>query len=404
MEQRPGTAAVNWVNRFTHRVMPLVLGLMVFLFAATAPGISVGQAMLEPFVDDRAELPVLFGFAILCAVAAVLARRWRWPLFTVTAVSWLALTIYPTVLVSSYYAAIHLNRRRHAIAFLVCAVALVAVPAVMAHGMADQADIGLLIAVVLVGLLVLLPYAIGLWVVARRQVIGGLQERAARLELEQATRADQAKAQERARIAREMHDVVAHRVALMVLHAGALEVNAPDERLAEEASLIRITGREALTELRQVLGVLRDETGAEPAVADLAPQPDLTHLARLLDQTRAAGQPVSYALEGEPRTLPLVVQRTAYRIVQEGLTNVVKHTGGAQAAVTLRYLRHNIEVKVESGPPLAGREPMPGSGLGLIGLRERVALLYGRFEARPRLDGGFSLSAVLPDEARAVPT
>ena len=404
MEQRPGTAAVNWMNRFTHRVAPFVLGLAVFFFAAISPGKYVGQAMLEPYGDDRAELPVMLGFATLCAVTATLARRWRWPLFVVAALTWTMLTIYPVVLVSCYYAATQLTRRRHAPIFLTCAVAMVGLPPVLAHTVAGHADVGLLISIVLVGLLVMLPYALGLWVVARRQVIAGLHERAARLEQEQAARADQAKAQERARIAREMHEVVAHRVELMVLHAGALEVNATDERLAGQASLIRVTGREALTELRQVLGVLHGESPAEPAVDDLTPQPDLTHLGRLLDRARAAGLPVTFTQEGDPRPLPLVVQRTAYRIVQEGLTNVAKHTGGARAEVTLRYLRHNIEVKVDSGPPLAGREMMPGSGLGLIGLRERVALLYGRFDARQRLDGGFSLSALLPDETRAVPT
>ena len=398
MEQQLGAAAVNWVTRVTRKIAPWVLAMLVFLLAVVSPNDNPVEAMVQPYEDGRADLVVITMFAVFCGAAALVARRWRWPLFAVALIGWIFFTIYPMVMVSSYYAATHLKRRRHAITFLTAAISLVAVPAVFGYGLEDAAEIGIFVAVIAVALIVVLPYAIGLWVSARRQIIDGLQERAVALEEEQAARADRARAEERSRIAREMHDVVAHRVALMVLHAGALEVNAPDERLASEAALIRNTGREALTELRQVLGVLR-ANGYE----DLTPQPDLTHLERLLDQTRAAGLPVTFAEEGTERTLPLVVQRTAYRIIQEGLTNVVKHTGGADATVILRYLHNNIEVRVENGPARAG-ERLPGGGLGLIGLRERVALLYGRFEARPRLDGGYCVSAVLPDEAQGVLT
>jgi signal transduction histidine kinase len=397
VEQQLGAAAVNWVTRITRKIAPVVLGFTVFFLAITSPGDYVGSSITDPYEGRSTDLVVLATFSVLCGIVAALARRWRWPLFTVTAIGWIFFTIYPTVMVSSYYAGTHLTRRRHAIAFLAAAVGLVGVPILAAFSFEDAADIGIFVAVISVAMLVVLPYAIGLWVSARRQIIAALQERAARLEQEHEARTDRARAEERSRIAREMHDVVAHRVALMVLHAGALEVNTTDERLANEAALIRTTGREALTELRQVLGVLRAH-GHE----DLTPQPDLSDVTRLLEQTRAAGLPVSFTEEGTQRPLPLVVQRTAYRVIQESLTNVVKHTGGADASVTLRYLQHNIEVKVENGPPRAG-ERMPGGGLGLIGLRERVALLYGRFEARPRLDGGYCVSAVLPDEAHGVP-
>jgi signal transduction histidine kinase len=201
-----------------------------------------------------------------------------------------------------------------------------------------------------------------------------------------------------------MHDVVAHRVALMVLHAGALEVNAPDDRSATEAALIRTTGREALTELRQVLGVLRAPEGAQTGADNVAPQPDLSDVERLLSQARTAGLTVTFAREGARRPLPLVVQRAAYRVIQEALTNVAKHAGGAQTAVVLRYLPSTVEVVVENKPPLRGVDPLPGSGLGLVGLRERVAVLDGRLEAGPRLDGGYRLVAVLPAEASDVPT
>ena len=324
MEQQLGAAAVNWVTRITRKVAPVVLGFTVFFLAITSPGDYVGSSITDPYADGGPDLVVLAAFAALCGVVAALARRWRWPLFTVAVIGWVFFTIYPTVMVSSYYAGTHLPRRRRAIAFLVGAIGLVGVPILVGYSLEDMADIGVFVTVISVAMLVVLPYAIGLWVNARRQVIAGLQERAARLETEQAARADRARAEERSRIAREMHDVVAHRVALMVLHAGALEVNATDERLADGAALIRTTGREALAELRQVLGVLRANE-----YEDLTPQPDLSDLTRLLEQTRAAGLPVSFTEEGTERPLPLVVQRTAYRVIQEGLTNVAKHTGGA---------------------------------------------------------------------------
>lgn len=399
VEEQLGVAAVNWVTRVTRRIAPWVLGLIVFLLALTSPNESPIDATAGAYAESEVDFVVLGGAAAVCGLVSMLARKWLWPLLLVTALTWTFLSVYPTVMVSCYYAAIHLTRRKHAITFLLVATALIGAPIGIGLGLQNDLSSGLLLPVVAVALLVGLPYAIGLWVNARRQVISGLHERAARLEQEHAARADQARAEERARIAREMHDVVAHRVALMVLHAGALEVNAPDERLANEASLIRTTGREALTELRQVLGVLR--THGEPEAA-LVPQPDLSDLERLLDQARAAGLPVKLVEEGPEIHLSLVVQRTAYRIIQEALTNVVKHAAGAETVVTLRYLSHAVELKVDNGPSLRSIEKLPGSGLGLIGLRERVALLYGRLEARARLDGGFTVTVVLPNDKEAI--
>ncbi|MER7498542.1 histidine kinase [Nonomuraea pusilla] len=172
---------------------------------------------------------------------------------------------------------------------------------------------------------VVLPLVAGLWVGARRQVLAGLRERAARLEREQAARAGQARAQERTRIAREMHDVVAHRVSLIVLHTGALEVSVPDERTAAEIASIRAAGREALANLREVLGVLR----AQESPDGHAPPPSLADLDRLLGQSRSAGLRVRRRDEGDPRPVPEAAQRAAYRVVQEALTNVHKHVGDA---------------------------------------------------------------------------
>jgi signal transduction histidine kinase len=225
---------------------------------------------------------------------------------------------------------------------------------------------------------------------ARRRAVAALRDRAERLEREHHARTEQARAQERTRIAREMHDVVAHRVSLMVLHAGALEVGTDDEGTVEAAALIREIGREALGDLRGVLGVLRSGGDAT------APQPTLADLDRLLDQTRGLGIRVTRRDEGETRPLPELVERTAYRIVQEGLTNVHKHAGDASTDVVLRYLPAGFEVAVRNGPAPPPVDPLPGAGLGLSGLRERVGLLGGEFEARREPDGGFGVVARLP--------
>jgi signal transduction histidine kinase len=237
------------------------------------------------------------------------------------------------------------------------------------------------------------PMTFGLWVGTRRQLVDRLHERAERLEREQHLMAEQAIGAERTRIAREMHDVVAHRVSLMVLHAGGLEVSAPDERTAEAAGLIRTTGREALAELRGILGVLRDDTGA---AAPTAPQPVLADLDRLVEEWRGAGMAVKRTGEDVPADLPAQVQRTAFRVVQEGLTNAAKHAHGAEVAVDLRTERDALAVEVANGPATAGAVPPPVSGFGLTGLHERVTLAGGTLTSGRRFDGGWRLRAIVP--------
>ncbi|GIH61469.1 sensor histidine kinase [Microbispora siamensis] len=238
--------------------------------------------------------------------------------------------------------------------------------------------------------LVWLPLAVGLWADARRQVVAGLRERAQRLEREQTARAEQARAHERARIARDMHDIVAHRVSLMVLRAGALEVNAPDDKTAQEAELIRTTGKEALAQLRTALGILGKEGEG------FHPQPTLADLDSLLEQSRSAGVPVEMREEGTTGPLPVLPQHTAYLVVREALTNIHKHAGPTATRVTLRHLPAALEVTVRNAPPVRPVPSLPGSGLGLIGLRERVELLGGEFTARAGDDGGFVVWARLP--------
>jgi len=246
-------------------------------------------------------------------------------------------------------------------------------------------------AVLLVGFFV----AAGAYVGARQDLVTALRERAARAEADQEVRAEQARTAERSRIAREMHDVLAHRVSLIAMHAGALEVQAAPApaRVAETAALIGSTAREAMEDLREVLGVL----GADPADgADLAPSPRTQDIARVVDASRAAGVQADLHLDVDE--LPDPVARTAHRIVREGLTNVHKHARGAATVVTVAGgAVDGVSVEVVNLRP-AGAPPLllPGSGVGLLGLRERVGILGGTLEAGPSPDGGWRLAAWLP--------
>ncbi|GAA1415532.1 histidine kinase [Kitasatospora putterlickiae] len=245
------------------------------------------------------------------------------------------------------------------------------------------------------------PVVTGLYVGARRRLIDSLQDRAHGLEAEldllaeQAReRARRARLEERTRIAREMHDVVAHRVSLMVVHAGALErIAAKDpEKAAQSAKLMGEVGRQALNELREILGVLRMSD-------ERAPEPDsLAGLPRLVDQSRAAGMAVTLTVSGSRQEFTGEAERTAYRVVQEGLTNAHKHAGGAQVSVLLAYAPNGVRVGVVNACPGGERAAaaLPSGGNGLVGMRERVVALGGTFSAGPERDGGFRVEAVLP--------
>jgi signal transduction histidine kinase len=239
---------------------------------------------------------------------------------------------------------------------------------------------------------VLLPGVVGIWVRTRSELLSALRERAERAEAERELMARDAVLTERTRIAREMHDAVGHRVSLMVLQAGAIEMAAGDaDRVATLAEQVQVAGRQALDELRQAVGVLRS---GEQDDAPLAPQPGVDDLERLVKEWRAAGMDVELRAPAPVAADP-VTSRAAYRIVQEALTNAGKHAPGAHVTVDLDRLEHELVVRVRNG----GRGPaddVPGGGFGLIGLRERVRTLGGRFRAEPRLDGGFEVEAGLP--------
>jgi signal transduction histidine kinase len=237
------------------------------------------------------------------------------------------------------------------------------------------------------------PVLLGLYMGARKQVLASLQERAARLEREQHLLAERARGEERTRIAREMHDVVANRISVMVVHAGALKAIASRDpvRAAETAAVIGDMGRQALEELRHVVGVLRQGEEALPQEAVT-----LAHVRDLVGQSGAAGLRVDLEVRGEERPMPIAVGRTVYRLVQEALTNVHKHAGAAHTRVDLGLLPEAIEVEVVNAPPTAGPEHrLPSGGNGLVGLRERVTALGGSFEAGPR-GGGYAVQARIP--------
>ncbi|WP_315987415.1 sensor histidine kinase [Actinomadura sp. HBU206391] len=241
---------------------------------------------------------------------------------------------------------------------------------------------------------------IGMYSVARRRVLRGLVERAERAERERHLLAEWARADERARLAAEMHDVVTHRVTLMVVQAGALRVSARDEEARSAAEDLRITGCRALEELRDVVGLLRraEDSDGDPAeaAAEGTPIPDLQPL---INESEAVGVPVELVEEGDPVLVAPVVARTAYRIVQEALTNVHKHAPGARVRVLVRRSADELRVTVRNTAPVRAVDAdltSAGSGTGLLGLRQRVELVRGRLETGPDDEGGFRVDAILP--------
>jgi signal transduction histidine kinase len=229
----------------------------------------------------------------------------------------------------------------------------------------------------------------GLYVRARRQLVQSLREQA-----EQAS--EEARAAERRRIAREMHDVLAHRLSLLSVHAGALEFNsdAPAEEVADAAGVIRESARAALEDLRGVIGVLREDTADS---LTQPPQPTLADLPALVEESRAAGMRISSTFDVGDAPPSEAVGRTAYRIVQEGLTNARKHAPGAAVTLAVESVEQELRVVIRSLAPVAvPATPLPGARTGLIGLAERVTLADGELEHGVDAEGAFVLRARLP--------
>ncbi|CAM5310925.1 hypothetical protein SALBM311S_12099 [Streptomyces alboniger] len=249
------------------------------------------------------------------------------------------------------------------------------------------------------------PGLLGMYVGARRNLIMALRERAERAERERFLLAEQARAEERVRLAGEMHDVVTHRVSLMVLQAGALRVSSSDEGVRAEAEVLRAAGCQALEELRDLVGVLRSpvsvEAGSVSAVGSVGGPVGGVGLGVgvLVEESRGVGVEVELVESGDGSVVSPVVARTGFRIVQEALTNVRKHAPGSGVRVEVRYEADRVRLSVCNGP---AREAVDealaasGSGSGLKGLGQRVELVGGTFEWGPLPDGGFRIESVLP--------
>jgi signal transduction histidine kinase len=376
--ERPGRSTRDWLVDVTAFV--LAIGLGAALFAETVS--------LDP-------TPAWIVSDLVCGAIALTALWWR-RRFPVA----VALLMIPAGALSSlagiacvialFTVAVHRPFRTVA---AIAALSLITIP--LYHGLRPTNDPFLVEAVIGV-LLTVASVAWGMFVRARRQLVLSLRERARRAESEQELRIQQARRMERDRIAREMHDVLAHRISLVSLHAGALEYAAgsasPDE-VARAAGVIRSAAHEALEDLREVIGVLREDDG-EGVVE--RPQPTLDDLESLLAESRGAGMKVR-SFGPLPAGVPAGIGRSAYRIVQEGLTNARKHAPGCAVEVSVSGepgdgLAVEVRNPLPVGVAVAG---IPGAGTGIVGLGERVALAGGEIEHGPA-DGEWRLRALLP--------
>ena len=258
----------------------------------------------------------------------------------------------------------------------------------------DSSDSAANIAPTLV-VFVAVPWLAGRTLHRRERDSASLSEQVEALEREQELLAQQAVAEERARLARELHDVVAHSLSVIAIQADAAEAAIDhDPALAREPlSAVKHTAREALSEMRRLLGLLREtDSGAQ-----LEPQPGLASLDALVEKVGAAGLDVEFTVEGERATLAPGIDLSAYRIVQEGLTNALRHAGPTRARVLLRYTPGEVELEVVDDGPSNGAAPRSTQGgHGLVGMRERVALYGGSLEAGARPGGGYGVRATLP--------
>ncbi|MFH8365954.1 histidine kinase [Streptomyces sp. NPDC018031] len=410
--------------------------------------ISAVECALEgiPFARE-ARVPVAFGVALGIVVGLTLLVRRRWPIAVVlvsVAITPAEMGFLLTIVGLYTLAASEVPRRITAVLAGMSVTATLIITMVSFHrdmerdGWEPPVWVAPVVSLLMAIGLTAPPVLLGLYVGARRRLVESLRERADGLERELSLlaeraeeRAEWARNEERTRIAREMHDVVAHRVSLMVVHAAALQAVAlkDPEKASRNAGLVGDMGRQALTELRTMLGVLRADDGAAPsggapgavrhagpaplasvaaaasaAADEAAGGPRLTELEALVGQSRTAGMVVELSVEGDERSYPPRVEQTAYRVVQEALTNVHKHAPGARTRVRLARRSSEVAVLVENGPSERGAAGagLPSGGNGLVGMKERVSLLGGGFVSGPTDTGGFRVSAVIPDRAAAV--
>lgn len=363
---------------------------------ALVAGAFVAATIAESVFSDTTRPPVVHALISVPAMAALAWRR-RWPIAVAVVVfgSILATnpegqfsTVLALVLVSFTLGAELDPPRSYA------GLAVVAVPflAVMAFEGLEPSDVAA--AIVFLGG----PFAVGLGVRRRSARLAEVVERSERMEHEQQEQAAAAVAEERARIARELHDIVSHSISVVAIQTQAVRrrLGSDHEREARDLAAVETTARQALAEMRRLFGVLRSD-GDSPS---LAPQPGLGELDRLVEQMRSAGLRVDLRVEGERVELPPGVDLAAYRIVQEGLTNALRHARADRACVRPSYGDTTLAVTVDDD----GRGPQEGAGgHGLVGVRERVALYGGSVKTGPGPAGGFRLAASLPIRERPLP-
>ncbi|MFC9619981.1 sensor histidine kinase [Streptomyces sp. NPDC056930] len=368
-----------------------IVDITAFLCAA-----GIGLLAAATIEADRTTSDgVLFVDCLIGAVAccALWVRR-RWPVGLAVGLI-LVSTVEPVaagaMLVALFSVAVHRPFRPVA---AIGVLALVTAP-VQPYLRPDPSS-SIIESTVIGVLMSLLVLSWGMVVRSRRQLVVTLRERARRAETEAGLRAEQAQRLAREAIAREMHDVLAHRLTLLSVHAGALEFrpDAPPAEVARAAGVIRDSAHEALQDLREIIGVLRS-----PGESDGdRPTPTLATLDALIAESRLAGMKVTLDNDiTDPTAAPAATGRTVYRIAQEGLTNARKHAPGAEVTVTVTGgPGDGLTVEVSNPAPTEPFEQVPGSGQGLIGLTERATLAGGRLDHGPAADGGFGIRAWLP--------
>jgi signal transduction histidine kinase len=361
------------------------------VIAAALTLVALAEVGLEP---GAVPLPVAVGVAL--AMTVPLAWRRRGPLVVLSVVIGSAIVydvvggrlrdhifFMPALMLAIFTAAYHL-RRTPAIVGAAVAFLGATTQVVVEGGTLGDHVFGILV----IGA----AWVPGRILQTRKITVERLEAHAERLEREASERAAAAVAEERARIARELHDVVAHGVSIMVVQAAAAQqlLGASPERAHAALETIRRSGRESLAEMRRLVSVLRGSA----TDLELAPLPTLERVDALVDEVRRSGVAVTLRVDGDRRSVPAGVGLAAYRVVQEALTNVLTHSGAVAACIAIAYRPDELEIRVEDegSGTVAGR----GDGHGLIGMRERVTLYGGRFEAGPRVEGGFAVRVTLP--------
>jgi signal transduction histidine kinase len=368
------------------RVLAVVVDVLV---AGVAAAIGSGLVLADPNLDTKfiAAPTWVFVCTQLAAAAVLLMRRQRpyTAALTIAAMSVFA-PAWAAVLVSYSVTAYGSGRRWRQWTVV---VAVIVAFLIGAHAWAIDDPFTAPVAILFSALL-------GMYFRARRRLVAELTDRAERAERERMLLAEQARADERVKLAGEMHDMVTHRINLMVLQLGALRVSAGDAATRAAVEEVRVAGCQALAELRDLVGVLRGGDGSPTGTADPAAEPGLESL---VSESRAVGLPVRLEVDGDPGVVAPTVRRTLFRVVQESLTNVHKHAPGADATVSVRYGTHSVHATVSNTPrrrPTDTSITNAGGGSGLDGLRHRVEVTGGTLTAVSTSDGGFTVTARLP--------